>query len=59
MGWNVLSAFAVLLGLLLMFSALDTLIPWRAWFLGISGLVLLLPGATRLYLRMRRRGKGE
>ena len=59
MGWNVLSAFAVVSGLLLMFTALDTLIEWRAWFLAISGLVLFLPGAIRLYLRMKRRGNGE
>jgi len=61
MGWNILSIFAVLFGLLLMFKALDTLILWRAWFFVVSGLVLFLSGAGRLYLRMRRRetGNGE
>ena len=56
MAWNILSAFAVLFGLLLMFMALDTLIPWRAWFLATTGMVFFLPGAIRLYLRIRRRG---
>jgi glucose dehydrogenase len=59
MGWNTLAAFVILFGFLLMFKALDTLIPGRAWFFLISGLILFLPGATRLYLQTRRRVVGE
>ncbi|MGO9314343.1 MAG: hypothetical protein ACLQBD_10555 [Syntrophobacteraceae bacterium] len=52
--WDLLAVFAVVLGFLLIIGGLDTLITWRAWFLGISGLVLLLPGIIRIYLRIRR-----
>ena len=51
--WDLLAVFAVVLGFLLIIGGLDTLITWRAWFLGISGLVLLLPGIIRIYLRIR------
>ena len=52
--WDLLAVFAVVLGFLLIIGGLDTLVTWRAWFLGISGLVLLLPGIIRIYLRIRR-----
>jgi glucose dehydrogenase len=52
--WDLLAVFAVVLGFLLIIGGLDTLITWRAWFLGISGLVLLLPGIIRICLRIRR-----
>ena len=51
--WDLLAVFAVVLGFLLIIGGLDTLIEWRAWFLGISGLVLLLPGIIRIYMRIR------
>ncbi|MGA2402341.1 MAG: hypothetical protein ABSG91_11655 [Syntrophobacteraceae bacterium] len=54
MRWNILAVFAVLFGFLLIIKGLDTLTPWRAWFFGISGLVLFLPGVIRIYLRIRR-----
>jgi glucose dehydrogenase len=59
MGWNILSVFAVLFGFLLMFKGIDTLIVWRAWFFFISGLVLFLPGASLLFLRIRRHKNSE
>ena len=51
--WDLLAVFAVVLGFLLIIGGLDTLIEWRAWFLGISGLVLLLPGIIRICMRIR------
>ena len=54
MCWDLLAVFAVVLGFLLIIGGLDTLITWRAWFLGISGLVLFLPGIIQIYLRIRR-----
>ena len=54
MRWDLLALSGVVLGFLLIIAGLDTLVAWRAWFLGISGLVLLLPGITRIFLRIRR-----
>jgi glucose dehydrogenase len=59
MGLNIISVFAALFGILLMFKALDTLIPWRGWFFLISGLIFFLAGAGWLYLRMRREEGAE
>ena len=53
MRWNLLAIFAVVFGILLIIKGLDTLTTWRAWFFGISGLVLLLAGMIRIYLRIR------
>ncbi len=54
MRWDLLALFGVAFGFLLIIGGLDTLVAWRAWFLGISGLVLLLPGLIRIFLRIRR-----
>jgi hypothetical protein len=54
MRWDLLALFGVVLGFLLIIGGLDTLVTWRAWFLGISGLVLFLPGIIRICLRIRR-----
>ena len=54
MRWDLLALFGVVFGFLLIIGGLDTLVAWRAWFLGISGLVLLLPGIIRIFLRIRR-----
>ena len=54
MRWDILAVFGVVFGFLLIIGGLDTLMTWRAWFLGISGLVLFLPGIIRIYLRIRR-----
>lgn len=56
MRWDLLALFGVAFGFLLIIGGLDTLVAWRAWFLGISGLVLLLPGLIRIFLRIRRLG---
>ncbi|MFZ0932148.1 MAG: hypothetical protein WAN11_26350 [Syntrophobacteraceae bacterium] len=53
MRWDIPAVFAVVLGFLLIIKGLDTLTIWRAWFFGISGLVLLLAGMIRIYLRIR------
>lgn len=57
MRWNILAAFGILIGLFLIRWGLDTLVEWRAWFLGLSGLVFLLFGLIRVFrniLRYRR-----
>ena len=54
MRWDLLALFGVVFGFLLIIGGLDTLVAWRAWFLGISGLVLFLPGIIRIFLRIRR-----
>jgi len=53
MRWDIPAVFGVVLGFLLIIKGLDTLTTWRAWFFGISGLVLLLAGMIRIYLRIR------
>jgi hypothetical protein len=51
---DLTAVFALVFGLLLIIKGLDTLTTWRAWFLGISGLVLFLAGIIGIYLRIRR-----
>ncbi|MGA3113254.1 MAG: hypothetical protein ABSF90_02345 [Syntrophobacteraceae bacterium] len=53
MRWDIPAVFGVVSGFLLIIKGLDTLTTWRAWFFGISGLVLLLAGMIRIYLRIR------
>jgi glucose dehydrogenase len=53
MRWDIPAVFAVVLGFLLIIKGLDTLTIWRAWFFGISGLVLLLAGMIRIAARIR------
>ena len=52
--WDLLALLGVVFGFLLIVGGLDTLVAWRAWFLGMSGLVLFLPGIIRIFLRSRR-----
>ncbi len=56
MRWDILAVFGIVFGFLLIIKGFDTLTTWRAWFFGISGLVLFLPGILRAYLRIRRIG---
>jgi hypothetical protein len=53
MRWDILAVFGVVFGFLLIIKGFDTLTTWRAWFFGISGLVLFLPGILRICLRIR------
>ncbi|MGC9965475.1 MAG: hypothetical protein ABSE08_08720 [Syntrophobacteraceae bacterium] len=54
MRWDILAVLGIVFGCLLIIKGFDTLTIWRAWFFGISGLVLFLPGILRIYLRIRR-----
>jgi hypothetical protein len=56
MRWDILAVFGIVFGFLLIIKGFDTLTEWRAWFFGISGLVLFLLGILRAYLRIRRIG---
>jgi hypothetical protein len=57
MRWNILAVIGIMLGLVLLRTGLDTLVEWRAWFLGLSGLSLILLGGLRiLFVVLRRRG---
>jgi hypothetical protein len=53
MRWDILAVFGVVFGFLLIIKGFDTLTEWRAWFFGICGLVLFLPGVLRIFFRIR------
>ncbi len=53
MVWNILAVFGIICGFLLMIKGLDTLIYWRAWFFGIAGLAMFLPGVITICLRIK------
>ena len=54
MRWNILAFLGILIGFCLIRGGLDSLLEWRAWFLGLSGLGLILLGSLRILLSLRR-----
>jgi hypothetical protein len=54
MRWNILAVLAVFAGLYFIRWGLDTLVEWRAWFLGMSGLAFLLFGLIGVFLQVVR-----
>ena len=54
MRWNILAVIGIVLGLVLLRMGLDTLVEWRAWFLGIGGLSFIFLGGLRILVKMLR-----
>jgi hypothetical protein len=52
MRWDLLAVFGLVFGFLLVIKGFDTLTEWRAWFFGITGLVLFLLGLIRIGFRI-------
>ncbi len=53
MRWDIFAVFGLVFGFLLIIKGFDTLTEWRAWFFGMSGLVLFLLGTIRIFFRIR------
>lgn len=56
---NILALLGIIIGVFLVLQGIDQLVPWRGWFLSLSGLFLFLAGVLRIGYRLRRSGKGE
>ena len=54
MAYNMLAVVGILIGLFLIRNGVDSFVEWRAWFLTISGLCVLIFGTARIYLQIRR-----
>lgn len=54
MKWNILSVLGFVFGCDLIIRSTDTLIEWRAWFLFLAGLVLVIPSLVRIVLQIRK-----
>jgi hypothetical protein len=54
MKWNMLALIGIFVGICLIRGGIDSLVEWRIWFLGLSGLILFILGSTRLFLALRK-----
>ncbi len=54
MRWNILAVFGIILGIMLLRMGLDTLVDWRTWFLSLGGLLFILLGGLRIFVKIMR-----
>ena len=54
MRWSIVAVLGIVIGLWLIRGGLDALVEWRAWFLGMSGLVFFLFGILGIFMQIRR-----
>jgi len=59
MRWTIVAVLGIVIGLCLIRGGLDALLEWRAWFLGLSGLVFFIFGVLGVFLQVRRLGRNS